>query len=94
MVSGCSPRAPRLLVILQPRARPIQTLPSLINLRNLPDPAPGLASDLVNFARLVQFLENQLASDLWSTSGAENEQGAPRTRRASPRRCQPLLWRR
>ena len=52
----------------------LQTLPPLINLRNLPDPAPGLASDLVNFARLVQFLDNQLVSDLCSTSVAETEQ--------------------
>ena len=53
----------------------LQTLPSLVNLRNLRNLAPGLASDLVNFARLVQILENQLASELWSTSDAEDEQG-------------------
>ena len=89
--SAQAPRDPR-----EPSAQDetLQTLPSLVNLRNLRNPAPGLAADLVNFARLVQFLENQLDSDLWSTSDAENEQGAPRTRRASPRRCQSLQWRR
>ena len=32
----------------------LQTLPSLVNLRNLRNPVPGLATALVNFARLVQ----------------------------------------
>ena len=62
----------------------LQTLPSLVNLRNLRNPAPGLAADLVNFARLVQFLENQLDSDLWSTSDAENEQGGTSDAESEP----------
>ena len=52
----------------------LQTLSPLVNLRNVVNPAPGLAADLVNFARLVQSLENQLDSDLWGTSDAETEQ--------------------
>ena len=48
------------------------------------DHAPGLAAALVNFARLVQFLENQLDSDLWSTSDAENEQGGTSDAESEP----------
>ena len=48
-----------------------ETLQTLVNLRNVVNPAPGLAVDLVNFARLVQFLENQLESEL---SDSETEQ--------------------
>ena len=40
----------------------LQTLPSLVSLRNLRNPAPGLATALVNFARLVQILENQFTA--------------------------------
>ena len=79
--SAQAPRDPR-----DPAAQDetLQTLPSLVNLRNLRNPAPGLAADLVNFARLVQFLENQLDSDLWSTSDAENEQGGTSDAESEP----------
>ena len=49
----------------------LQTLPSLVALRNVVNPAPGLAQDLVNFARVVQSLVNQLESAL---SDSETEQ--------------------
>ena len=62
----------------------LETLPPLRNLRNLRDPVPGLVSDLVNFARLVQVLENSLASDLWATSGAESEQGGTSDAESEP----------
>ena len=53
----------------------LQTLPSLVSLRNMRNPAPGLATALVNFAHLVQHLERELSLELWSTSDAEDEQG-------------------
>ena len=53
-----------------------QTLPSLVSLRNMRNPAPGLATALVNFAHLVQHLERELSLELWSTSDAEDEQEA------------------
>ena len=49
----------------------LQTLPSLVGLRNVVIPAPSLAEDLVNFGRLVQFLANQLEAAL---SDSETEQ--------------------
>ena len=52
-----------------------QTLPSLVSLRNMRNPAPGLTTALVNFAHLVQHLERELSSEPWSTSDAEDEQG-------------------
>ena len=49
-----------------------QALPSLASLRNMRNPAPGLATDLVNFAHLILRLDRELAD--WSISDAEDEQ--------------------
>ena len=62
----------------------LQTLPSLVNLRNMRNPAPGLATALVNFAHLVQHLERELSSELWSTSDAEDEQGGTSDAESEP----------
>ena len=61
-----------------------QALPSLASLRNMRNPAPGLATALVNFAHLVQHLERELSSELWSTSDAEDEQGGTSDAESEP----------